>query len=154
MLYAITRVRDRLRDLSSNSRGEAIARGALLQARAYYLNKLIAVTGDVSTTGISPTNGNIIYIDDLGLTNSDGYYADNSIGDVFQDGTITLMVVEGFTGSVGDDLDTNDDGTLDVTPWTTLHDDVAVTDGGSGGGDEVILHPSEDIADGSSVSER
>ena len=32
---------------------------------------------------------------------------------------VTHLLVDGFTGSNGDDLDTNDDGTLDVTPWST-----------------------------------
>lgn len=40
--------------------------------------------------------------------------------------TFTYMVVSGFTGALNDDLDTNDDGTLDVTPWTTIVDSVAI----------------------------
>lgn len=39
---------------------------------------------------------------------------------------VTHMLVDGFTGSDGDDLDTNDDGVLDTTPWTTLVDAVAL----------------------------
>ena len=49
-----------------------------------------------------------------------------------ENGTLTLLVVEGFTGSFGDDLDTNDDGTLEATPWVDLIDSVAVNDGGAG----------------------
>ena len=33
-------------------------------------------------------------------------------------------------GSAGTDLDTNNDGTFDVTPWSRIVDDVATTDGG------------------------
>lgn len=39
---------------------------------------------------------------------------------------VTHLLVEDFTGSNGDDLDTNDDGTLDVIPWTSIVDEVAL----------------------------
>ncbi|MEO0993577.1 MAG: DUF4214 domain-containing protein [Pseudomonadota bacterium] len=41
----------------------------------------------------------------------------------------TFLLVDGFTGAVGDDLDTDDDGTLDAEPWTLVIDGVSVTDG-------------------------
>ncbi|MEE9294418.1 MAG: endonuclease/exonuclease/phosphatase family protein [Phycisphaerae bacterium] len=39
---------------------------------------------------------------------------------------VTHLLVEGFTGSLGDDLDTNDDGTFDVTPWANELDRIAL----------------------------
>jgi hypothetical protein len=39
---------------------------------------------------------------------------------------------QGFTGSVCQDLDANDDGVLDATPWVSIADGVAVSDGGAG----------------------
>jgi len=39
---------------------------------------------------------------------------------------VTHLLVAGFTGAVGDDLDTNDDCVLDVTPWTGVTDAVAL----------------------------
>jgi len=39
---------------------------------------------------------------------------------------VTHMLVRNFTGMVGDDLDTNDDGILDVTPWDSIEDCVAI----------------------------
>ncbi len=42
------------------------------------------------------------------------------------DDNTTHMLVRGFTGSLNQDLDTNDDGTLDVTPWTEIVDSVAL----------------------------
>jgi hypothetical protein len=39
---------------------------------------------------------------------------------------LTHVLVKGFSGSLGDDLDTNDDGVLDVTPWTDILDLIAV----------------------------
>ena len=38
---------------------------------------------------------------------------------------VTHMLVTGFTGSNADDLDTDDDGVLDSTPWATIEDSVA-----------------------------
>ncbi len=39
---------------------------------------------------------------------------------------VTHLLVSGFTGSNGDDLDTNDDGLLDATPWSAVVDCVAL----------------------------
>jgi hypothetical protein len=49
-----------------------------------------------------------------------------SANDIFENSdNQTHMLVFGFTGVVGQDLDTNDDGTLDVTPWTTMNASIA-----------------------------
>jgi hypothetical protein len=39
---------------------------------------------------------------------------------------VTHLLVDGFTGANGDDLDTDDDGVLDVEPWTSVVDGVAL----------------------------
>ncbi len=39
---------------------------------------------------------------------------------------LTHLLVQGFTGANGTDLDTNDDGTLDSTPWASIVDSVAL----------------------------
>ncbi len=49
---------------------------------------------------------------------------------------VTHMLVAGFTGSNGDDLDTDDDGTLDVIPWSEVLDSVALIES-PGSGDQV-----------------
>lgn len=41
---------------------------------------------------------------------------------------VTHMLVTGFTGTEGEDLDTNDDGTLDVTPWMSVVDSIALVE--------------------------
>lgn len=41
---------------------------------------------------------------------------------------VTHLLVEGFTGSNGDDLDINDDGTLDSEPWSAILDSVALVE--------------------------
>jgi len=39
---------------------------------------------------------------------------------------VTHMLVQGFTGANGDDLDTDDDGVLDAMPWSSVVDCVAL----------------------------
>jgi len=39
---------------------------------------------------------------------------------------VTHLLVSSFTGARNDDLDTNDDGTLDTSPWTEIVDSVAL----------------------------
>ncbi|MHC4990077.1 MAG: hypothetical protein ACYTGC_03765 [Planctomycetota bacterium] len=52
-----------------------------------------------------------------------GAVADLIVSLNFEDGdNVTFVLVEDFSGALGDDLDTNDDGTLDVTPWTSVLD--------------------------------
>ena len=41
---------------------------------------------------------------------------------------VTHLLVEGFTGASGDDLDTDDDGVLDVLPWTQVIDAVSLVE--------------------------
>lgn len=58
-----------------------------------------------------------------------GVTADLAIPEnTFENSSATYLLVEGFTGAAGDDLDTDDDGVLDSSPWTTLHDGVGVRD--------------------------
>jgi hypothetical protein len=49
---------------------------------------------------------------------------------------VTHLLVSGFTGGVGDDLDPDDDGALDATPWSAVVDGVALI-GPPGPGDHV-----------------
>ena len=60
-----------------------------------------------------------------------GYDADiNSTAYAFENSdNVTHLLVSGWTGTIAMDLDTNDDGVLDVTPWTAIIDDVAMTTG-------------------------
>lgn len=64
------------------------------------------IAEDTDTAGFVPTA-----TADLEFENSDN---------------LTFFLVEGFSGNSGDDLDTDDDGTLDVTPWTSIVDEVAL----------------------------
>jgi hypothetical protein len=55
-----------------------------------------------------------------------GYDAVNLALNFENSDNVTHMLVFGFTGANGQDLDTNDDGVLDVTPWSQLVDSVAL----------------------------
>ena len=83
---------------------------------------VLEIEGDDSGAGV------IDAVLPVTTTSADGYWVDP---EDMENGTITILLVEGFTGSSGQDLDTDNDGTFDVTPWTGVVDDVAVTDGGS-----------------------
>ena len=76
------------------------------------------------------------------------------------DDNVTHLLVSGFTGADGMDLDTDDDGVLDVTPWGGLWDGVGLYAGTAfdcAAGDEylytdVIGSPDVSVGpDGSSV---
>jgi predicted extracellular nuclease len=78
------------------------------------------------------TKGVIDHTFSVGTTDGGGFWT-TSVGNLgIENGTITLLLVEGFTGSVGDDIDGDDNGVIDFTPWTRVVDAVAVNDGGSG----------------------
>ncbi|MEM9554194.1 MAG: hypothetical protein AAGC60_08035 [Acidobacteriota bacterium] len=47
---------------------------------------------------------------------------------------VTHLLVMGFSGANGDDLDTNDDCSLDTTPWTAVVDGVALVEEANGMG--------------------
>jgi hypothetical protein len=69
----------------------------------------------------------------VGTTNAGGYWTTGYLNNMIENGTITLLLVNSFTGSVGDDLDTDNDGVLDSEPWYNglVYDAVAVSDGGA-----------------------
>jgi len=69
-----------------------------------------------------------------------GYWFSGFLNDRFKNGTISLLLVENFTGAEGMDLDLDDNGILDYEespatspPWQNIVDEVAV-DHFSGGG--------------------
>ena len=49
---------------------------------------------------------------------------------------VTHLLVSEFSGALGDDLDTDDDGVLDVTPWSGIIDSVALVES-VGSGDQI-----------------
>ena len=87
---------------------------------------LVQIEGDAGGTG------RILSATGIGSTNADGYWTSGFQSNLLQNGSGTLLLVETYTGNVGQDLDTNDDGILDITPWGRIGDGVAIDDGGAG----------------------
>ena len=80
--------------------------------------KLITIGGNNDQIGV------IQNVFELGVTNDEGIiYLE--LSDELADGAITFFLVENFTGNVGDDLDEDDNGELDNTPWLSVVDAVA-----------------------------
>ncbi|HSN53040.1 MAG TPA: lamin tail domain-containing protein, partial [Candidatus Sulfomarinibacteraceae bacterium] len=74
-------------------------------------------------------------IDDLfpvGVTNGDGLWYTGFLNSRIENGSLTLLLVEGFSGSLGNDLDTDNDGVIDHSPWIRIGDSLAVDDGSTG----------------------
>ena len=73
----------------------------------------------------------------------------------FENGdNVTFLLVDGFTGTNGQDLDTDDDGTLDATPWAQEIDRIALVEHDnppSGSGNEFHYGPPQVGPDGSNV---
>ncbi|MBM4006152.1 MAG: hypothetical protein FJ292_01080 [Planctomycetes bacterium] len=63
-----------------------------------------------ASAGLSPVAGDL-QTASLNLENTDN---------------VTLVLVQGFTGAINTDLDTNDDGVIDITPWDAVLDKVSV----------------------------
>jgi len=58
-----------------------------------------------------------------------GAAADLVVGLNFENNdNVTHLLVDGFTGASADDLDVDDDGVLDVLPWTSILDGFALVD--------------------------
>lgn len=68
----------------------------------------------------------------LGTADADGRLLVNLAANALENGTISLLLVTGFTGALGDDLDTNDDGVLELPEGVEIVDAIAVNDGGAG----------------------
>jgi predicted extracellular nuclease len=85
---------------------------------------LLEIEGDSSGAG------KIDGVFPLGSTNTSGYWFAGFFGNVIENGSVSVLLVENFSGSVGDDLDTDNDGILDSLPWDRVVDDIAVYDGG------------------------
>ena len=84
-------------------------------------NLVLSPAPDVATTHVY-----------LEFTNTD------SGGDDLENGSASYLIVTGFSGAGGDDLDAPfDDGVLDTTPWTSVVDAVGWTEN-SGSNDEFL----------------
>ncbi len=104
-------------------------------------HEYIEIFGDANTNytdyaileieGDSSGAGRIDGVFPVGTTNSQGLWTTNFQFNNLENGSVTLLLVRGFSGNAGQDLDTNNDGTLDTQPWAEIVDAVAVSDNGA-----------------------
>jgi endonuclease I len=88
---------------------------------------IVVIDGDHDVTP-----GRVDFVATAGTTDGLGVWSVTTAADALPDGSCTILLARNVTATVGDDLDTNDDGSLDLTPWTDQGDAVAVTDGDPG----------------------
>ncbi len=87
---------------------------------------VLQVEGD----GSSPNLGTVSSAHDVGSTDGDGFWLGDLSSNTLQNGTLTLLLVDGYTGETV--LDEDQDGAVDAPAWDVLVDAVAVTDGDAG----------------------
>jgi predicted extracellular nuclease len=92
----------------------------------YSAYTLLEIEGDGGTTAI----GTVDEVLSLGTTDANGFYLANLPANALENGTLSLLLVKTFTGALRADLDTDNNGAFDVTPWASIVDAVAVHDGG------------------------
>ena len=80
---------------------------------------LIIIEGDGANAGV------IDNVFPLGTTNANGYWTTGILNNVIENGSQTYMLVKDFTGSTGQDLDVDNNGTLDNRPWNRVLDAIA-----------------------------
>ncbi|KGN41802.1 ExeM/NucH family extracellular endonuclease [Knoellia aerolata] len=90
---------------------------------------VLEVEGD---TAPAPAFGTVDGVFTFSAPDADGRSLRTLAANDLENGTLSLLLVAGFAGVVGDDLDANDDGTVELPAGATLVDSVAVNDGGAG----------------------
>ena len=85
----------------------------------------------LSIEGDSPQAGTLDRVITVGSAGPEGYWQSGALDNALENGTMSLLLVRGPAPTVGTDLDTNDDGVLDVAVGSAVVDAVAVSDGGA-----------------------
>ncbi len=93
----------------------------------YTAYTLLEIEGDAGTAV-----GTIDEVVPLGTTDANGLYLVSLPAGALENGSKSFILVQDFTGTLNEDLDTNDDGVLDAEPWSAMVDSVAVDDGEAG----------------------
>jgi predicted extracellular nuclease len=89
--------------------------------------RVLEIEGDAgSTVGV------VDHVISFGAPDADGRSLTWLSANDLENGTVSLLLVTGFTGALGDDLDADDDGAIDAVDGLTVLDSVAVDDGGAG----------------------
>jgi hypothetical protein len=93
---------------------------------SYAAYTLLEIEGDGTGSGV------VDEVVPVGSTDSGGFWLVNLPANALENGSLTLLLAENFSGGVNTDLDTNNDGVFDSTPWTAIVDAVAINDGTAG----------------------
>lgn len=94
----------------------------------YSTYRILQIEGD------GATQGTIDSVTAVGTTDAGGFWTTTFLANAFENGSVTLLLVRDFTGAVGNDVDTNNDGLLETAFWSAIVDSVAVFDGTAGDG--------------------
>lgn len=95
---------------------------------SYATLTLLQIEGDVNGN-----RGDILFAQTVGTTDANGYWTTGYMNETLQGGNSVLLLVEGFTGTLGDDLDSNNDGVLNgILPWTSVKDEIAISSATTG----------------------
>lgn len=92
----------------------------------YSAYSVLEIEGDFNVTA----TGTVDQVISLGTTDANGIYLVNLASGDLENGTVTLLLVKDNTAILTNDIDTNDDGSIDATFWSEIADDVAIKDGG------------------------
>jgi len=92
----------------------------------YSAYKILEIEGEGMGIGV------VDEVISVGSTDANGFWLDNLPANALENGTLSLLLVKNFSGALNNDLDTNNDGTFDVTPWDAVTDAVSVNDGSAG----------------------
>ncbi|HET6673236.1 MAG TPA: ExeM/NucH family extracellular endonuclease [Agromyces sp.] len=96
---------------------------------------VLEIEGDVTSSSGSATPTAPGVVDEVitfGAPDADGRALASLAPNALENGTISLLLVTGFAGALGDDLDANDDGVLELPEGVVIVDAVAVNDGTAG----------------------
>jgi hypothetical protein len=85
---------------------------------------------DYSVLEIEGDSGQTGLIDDgtftLNMADANGFWWSGFQNNLIENGSLTFLLVTGYTGMVGDDIDVDDDGIIDTMFWTSIVDSVGV----------------------------
>ncbi len=126
-----------INEFSASTTGTDVEYVELLAAASADLSTyaVLELEGDVTSSSGNPAPtapGVVDHVITFGTADADGRALAALAANDLENGTISLLLVTGFGGALGDDLDANDDGTLELPEGVTLVDAVAVHDGTEG----------------------
>ena len=90
--------------------------------------RVLEIEGDFNA-GTPTTRGVVDEVISFGAPDADGRALASLATIALENGTVSLLLVTGFAGALGNDLDTNDDGVLELPAGVTLVDSIAINDG-------------------------